>query len=281
MKFTAATVALAAGAVAQSNIVPGDSMTITTILPITDILSSVYDAMSNANNQALRYMGGDPTTLREAAQDLVEVIGHGIETAEKIEPLTVEDAVVIAPLSQQLSHLGAEFLGNLADDAGVFGAGGYCEHVHHFTALLSEVSNKFFTTTKSKFPAESQEYAQKEINETDAHFAKALAALSPPGCVDRVKIPEQCSSVPVVVEPTSVPVGVEPTGAPIGKPSHSTSVSWHTETSSPGEPTSAPGGNHNGTHPAKPEPTPVTGSASVFAFPGAALALAFGFALMF
>ncbi|GAW10700.1 hypothetical protein ANO14919_000350 [Xylariales sp. No.14919] len=254
MRITAASVALAVGVMAQPNIMPRNST------GITNLLSSVYEAMANANNHALQYVGGEPTELRKAGLNLIKVIGSGIETANNLEPLTPEDVVAINPLSEQLTFIGAKFLENLGGDAPKLAAGGFCEHALEFATNLGEVSNKFFTATKEKFPADYQDIAQQEISAVDARFAKAEAALSPPACVDQVKAPGSETSA-----------------------SSSTSIAWQTGTSSPGEPTSAPGGDRNqpnGTHPAKPTSTPVTGSSGVLALSSAALGLAMGVALL-
>ncbi|KAI0537647.1 hypothetical protein GGR58DRAFT_527070 [Xylaria digitata] len=261
MKVATAAVAFAVGVAAQPNVVPRNAETISTI---TGLLSSVYDAMANANNQAVEYVGGEPVALRQAGLELIEVIGQGVETAEKMEPLTPEDVIAVSPLSTQLSLIGAKFLENLSGDAKDFEAGGYCGHAYQFTVHLGEVSNKFFTATKAKYPESSQEYAQQEISEVNARFARAEAALSPPACVD-----------PVKSAPTGPPVGV-----PTSEPSRSTSIAWHTATSSPGEPDCSHKPEGNGSHPAQPEPKPVTGSGGIFAASSAALALALGVALM-
>ncbi|KAF2968403.1 hypothetical protein GQX73_g5139 [Xylaria multiplex] len=246
MKVTTALVTLAAGAAARPDIASRNATTISTI---TGLLSSVYDAMANANNRAVEYVGGEPVALRQAGFELIRVIGEGVETAEKMQPLTPEDVITVSPLSTQLSLIGAKFLENLSGDAKAFEAIGYCGHVHQFTVHLAEVSNKFFTATKAKYPASSQEYAQQEISAVNARFARAEAELSPPACVDPVK------------------------SAPAGPPRRRAYYS-------PGEPNCSHKPDGNGSHPAQPSPKPVTGSGDVFAASGAALALALGVALM-
>ncbi|KAI1274180.1 hypothetical protein F5Y07DRAFT_401668 [Xylaria sp. FL0933] len=255
MKIAAATGLLAIGATANSHLGRRNATT------ITGLLESVFGAMTNADNHVLQFDGQDVSALRQASENLISVIGQGIETAENMEPLTPEDVVAIAPLSQELSGVGAKFLQDLADAAPKFQAGGHCGHVRNFAAHLGAVSNKFFSATKEKFPADSQEHANKEIEDTDARFVAAGVALSPPCCNDTA--PGQGE-------------GPEPTG----EPSHTTSVSWPTGSGLPGPPTAPPkGGNGNGTHPGKPSPPPVTGSGHVIAFSTAGLAVLMGAAL--
>ncbi|KAI0435333.1 hypothetical protein F5Y09DRAFT_336739 [Xylaria sp. FL1042] len=259
MKVTAATALLAAGVTASHH---NSGRAVTTI---TGLLEAVFGAMSNADNHVLQFEGGDVSALVQASANLMSVIGQNIEAAKNMEPLTPEDIIAIAPLSQEVSEVGAKFLQDLGDAAPKFQASGHCSHVRNFAAHLGAVSNELFSAAKEKFPAGSQDYANKEIEETNARFVAAEAALSPPCCNDG-------------------PPGEGEGPNPGGEPSTTTSVAWHTGPGFPGMPTAPPkgelpGNNGNGTHPGKPSPPPVTGSGHVLAFSSAGLALVMGVAL--
>ncbi|KAI0965180.1 hypothetical protein F4678DRAFT_343495 [Xylaria arbuscula] len=258
MKFAAATALFAAGACAGAQVERRDPAA------IEALLQSVFQSMTNADNHVLEYKGGDPSALRQASQELIGVIGNGIETAKNLQPLTPEDVVAISPLSQELSQIGAKFLSDIGDAAPKFEAVGLCSHIHTFVTLLGDVSNEFFNANKEKFPAESQGYAEKEIKDTNARFAEAEAALSPPCCVD---------------QPKPAP-GEGEGGKPPGEPTATTSVGWHTGHGLP-FPTPPPNGDHghgNGSYPGKPSPPPVTGSGNVVAMSSAAMGLVMGVA---
>ncbi|KAI1423310.1 hypothetical protein F5Y12DRAFT_716496 [Xylaria sp. FL1777] len=264
MKVAATTALLAIGVTAQPHI-EGRDATI-----VTGLLASIFDSMANADNHVLQYQGGDPVALRQAGGELISVIGQGIETAKIMAPLTPLDVIAICPLSKELSGIGGRFLQNLGEAAPKFAASGHCAHVHMFATHLAGVSSEFFATIKEKYPAESQGYANEEIEETDARFTALLAALSPPFCVD-----------PVEAAPGEGEGGCH--GEPAGKPSITTSISWHTGSGFPGLPTAPPGGHHpsgpaNGTYPGKPIIPPVTGSGAVLAISSAAMALVMGVA---
>ncbi|KAI2625146.1 hypothetical protein GGS21DRAFT_531515 [Xylaria nigripes] len=176
---------------------------------IVGLLTSIFDAMSDADNHVLEYQGGDPTALRESAVNLYSVINGSIAPAEVMAPLTLEDVIEIADISQQVTAIGSQFLDHLAAAAPVVAANGLCERAYEYSINLGQVSNDFFTTTKSKFPPESQEHATEEIDDTNERFVKAQSALAPDACVNQVE-------PPAFDEPTapSTPTWSLPTGVP-------------------------------------------------------------------
>ncbi|KAK5625054.1 hypothetical protein RRF57_000770 [Xylaria bambusicola] len=269
MKFTTASALLAVGTTANAHIMARNSET------ITGLLQSVFDSMTNADNHVLEYEGGFPSALRQAGEDLISVLSAGVDTAHNMEPLTSQDVLVITPLSQKLSAVGAKFLKDIGDAAPKFAAGGYCSHVNTFIQHLGEVSDAFFSANKEKFPEESQGYAEKEIQTTDGHFAEAKAALSPPVCVDAVGgAPQEGDDGQGHGEPAKE------------EPSASTSIAWNTGAGHPEKPTGAPqgecgqpaghgAGEGNSTkpkpHSGQPSPEPVKGAGHIL-FPSVAAA---------
>ncbi|KAI3318342.1 hypothetical protein HD806DRAFT_318989 [Xylariaceae sp. AK1471] len=248
MKVNAATLTLAVGVAAQPNIMARNAST------ITSVLSSVFTAMTNADNQLLAYHGGLPTSLRDASTSLYNTLQGNIETLQNMDPLTHDDVIAITNISTQVTTIGGKYLEDLGAAAPIFEANGICDYLYNYSISLGTVVNDFFTAAKTKFPAEDQEYAAQEIEHTNAIFAKAQAALAPGACVNEVAPPEQSQS------------SAEP------DPPKSTSVAWQTPTGwHGGAPTSAPGSG-NGTGNGNP-PTPIIGAGSALGPSSGALAL--------
>jgi hypothetical protein len=106
-------------------------------------------------------------------------------------------------------------------------------------------SEEFFEAAKDKFPAEGQQQADEEIQHNKELFAQCQAALAPGACVDLVPPPVENHNVTEPNEP------------------HTTSVGWQTPAPK------APGKDGD-----NPQPTPITGAASILDFSVSAAVLA-------
>ncbi|KAJ2996758.1 hypothetical protein NUW58_g866 [Xylaria curta] len=196
---------LAFAAVAQANLERRDVTT------LKGLLSSIFDSMTNADNHVLEFKK-DPAGLHQAGFALLSSIQNSIDVAKTIEPLTQQDVIDIASVSQEVTTIGAKLLTDLTVAAPLFEDNGVCGYAYSFVLKLSDVSNEFFAITKSKFPAESQDMATQEIATTNAELTQAENALKP---------------------------GVA-----------TTSAAWHTSTSEPDK--FQHGGHGNGTHDSQP-----------------------------
>jgi N-methylhydantoinase B/oxoprolinase/acetone carboxylase alpha subunit len=132
MKVTAATLAVAVSVAAQPKTMARDAST------ITNVLSSVATAMTNADSQLAAYHGGSPIALREASHNLYTVIHDNVETLKNMEPLTHDDVIAITDISIQVTTIGGKYLEDLGAAAPVFAANGLCEYLYNYSVELGK-----------------------------------------------------------------------------------------------------------------------------------------------
>ncbi|KAI8953666.1 hypothetical protein F4801DRAFT_536169, partial [Xylaria longipes] len=246
---------VAAAATAQASIIRRDATT------IAGLLEGVFQAMTNVDNHLLNFQN-DPASLHPAGVALLDTLKSGTQTAEAMQPLTLEDVVSIADVSYRVSSIGSQFLADFEAAAPVFAAWGICDLAYNYSLTLEAVSNQFFRANKDKFPPESQAMAIQQIYNTNAEFARTQTALTPGACVNQIERDQ----------PASGPVHPS---LPDEEPSPTTSIAYHTGTSVPATPTCPPNqpadgqpgaGHNNGTHSGQP-PKPVIGSAMILGSP--------------
>lgn len=132
MKAVVATAVLALGATAHPNIAPRDPTT------ITSLLSSVFDAMTNADNLILEYHGGPPIALHQAGEAVLQVLEGGIGVAESLEPLSPGDVAAISCLSDKVTAAGTKYLNDISAAVPIWAANGLCELAHKFTTAFGK-----------------------------------------------------------------------------------------------------------------------------------------------
>ncbi|KAI8629576.1 hypothetical protein F5Y19DRAFT_433565 [Xylariaceae sp. FL1651] len=151
---------------------------------LNSILSSIFTAMTNADAQLEAYNGGPPIALRGAAKDLVDTIAQNIPVAQGLAPLTQEDALSIAGISQQVTAAGDKFLQDLVAAVPRFEANGLCQYLYEYTGNLTQVAGQFSEAAGSKFPDEYQGKAAEESARTQQQFVEVQQAFTPGVCVD-------------------------------------------------------------------------------------------------
>lgn len=132
MKAVISTAVLALGATAHPNVAPRDPTT------ITSLLSSVFDAMTNADNLILAYQGGPPIALHQAGEAVLEVLQGGIGTAQNIEALTPGDVAAISCLSDKVTEVGTKYLKDISAAVPLWAANGLCDLAHTFTTAFGK-----------------------------------------------------------------------------------------------------------------------------------------------
>lgn len=133
MKPVIATAALALGVIAQPNITPRDPTT------ITGLLSSVFDAMTNADNLILAYHGGPPIALHQAGEAVIEVLKGGIGVAKSLDPLTPGDVAAISCLSDKVTAVGTKYLTDICAATPIWAANGLCDLAHLFVSAFGKL----------------------------------------------------------------------------------------------------------------------------------------------
>ncbi|KAI1148720.1 hypothetical protein F4825DRAFT_432992 [Nemania diffusa] len=126
------TIVIALGATAYASVVRRDATT------ITGLLTTIHDSMANVDEHLEQYHGGPPIALHQAGSALIQVLKESTETANCIAPLTIEDVISIAGVSQQVTDIGSKFLNELAEAAPLFAENGLCELTLKFTDGLSK-----------------------------------------------------------------------------------------------------------------------------------------------
>ncbi|KAI1809357.1 hypothetical protein GGS20DRAFT_572338 [Poronia punctata] len=237
---------LAVVALGSANLVCSISLAQRNANSLIDRLDIIHKAMTEADNNVVAYHGGLPVALRDSAKNLYHVIHDGVGAVQRMEPLTHEDVGCIGTAAGQVSAIGTKFLNDLGASASVFGAHGLCGTAYRYSNRLGNISYDFYTAAKAKFPAQDQDYADKEIEANKALFAKCQEALAPGNCVDKQPSPSHNHSY---TEPDKT---------------HATCIGWQTPVPAPGTPGK---GGEDG------RPVPIEGAASVLGLSADTLAL--------
>lgn len=135
MKISALALTFAIGAVAQPNNMVRSAST------ITDVLASVYTAMTDAHNKLVTYKAGASSEdARKASINLIKLIKDKTPTLQSTDPLTHEEVVGIKSVSIQLSTVGTMFLEELSSAVPGFASRGICEKLYQYIVHLGKHS---------------------------------------------------------------------------------------------------------------------------------------------